>query len=126
TASSLAGTAGANGWYTSNVTVLLTSTDATSGVAAVNYRIDSGSWLAYAGPILFGEGRHLLEYRASDVAGNLETIHARSIAVDSSPPPSSVGLSRTQAANGWSVTGLSATLPATAVTSGVPPTQQRT
>src|SRR5207247_9572867 len=44
TASSLAGTAGANGWYTSNVTVSLTATDATSGVAAVNYRIDSGSW----------------------------------------------------------------------------------
>src|SRR5206468_1811956 len=96
TASSLAGTAGANGWYTSNVTVSLTATDATSGVAAVNYRIDSGSWLVYAGPILLGEGRHLLEYRASDVAGNLEAIHARSIPVDSSPPLSSVGLSGTQ------------------------------
>ena len=119
TASSLAGTAGANGWYTSNVTVSLTATDATSGVAAVNYRIDSGSWLVYAGPIVLGEGRHLLEYRASDVAGNLEAIHARSIAVDSSPPFSSVSLSGTQGANGWYVTGVSAMLTATDVTSGV-------
>src|SRR5205807_1060792 len=119
TASSLAGTAGANGWYTSSVTVSLTATDATSGVAVVNYRIDSGSWLVYAGPILLGEGRHLLEYRASDVAGNLETIRARSIAVDSSPPVSSVSLSGTQGANGWYVTEVSATLTATDATSGV-------
>src|SRR6267378_797180 len=68
TASSLAGTAGANGWYVSNVTVSLTATDLMSGVAAANYRIDNGSWLAYAGPILLSDGRHLLEYGASDVA----------------------------------------------------------
>src|SRR5438046_6251168 len=97
TASSLAGTAGANGWYTSNVTVSLTATDATSGVAAVNYRIDRGSWLVYAGPIVLGEGRHLLEYSASDVAAHLEAIHARSIAVDSSPHLTAPTLSGTQA-----------------------------
>src|SRR5439155_4907 len=116
TAATITGTAGANGWYRSNVTGSLTGTDATSRVAAVNYRIDSGSWLVYAGPIVLGEGRHLLEYRASDVAGNLEAIHARSIAVDSSPPFSSVSLSGTQGANGWYVTGVSAMLTATDVT----------
>ncbi len=119
TTSSLAGTSGANGWYTSNVTVSLTATDATSGVAAVNYRIDNGSWLVYTGPILLGEGRHLFEYGASDVAGNLESIQSRSISVDTSPPVSSVALSGTQGANGWYVTGVSATLTATDATSGV-------
>jgi hypothetical protein len=119
TASSLAGTAGTNGWYTSNVTVSLTATDATSGVAAVNYRIDNGPWLVYASAILLGDGRHLLEYGASDVAGNLEAIQARTIAVDSSPPVTSADLSGTQGANGWYVTGVSATLTATDATSGL-------
>src|SRR5207247_6142837 len=81
--------------------------------------------LVYAGPILLGEGRHLLEYRASDVAGNLEAIHAGSIAVDSSPPLSAVSLSGTQGANGWYVTGVSATLTATDVISGVAPIEYR-
>ncbi|TLZ68302.1 MAG: hypothetical protein E6K12_01905 [Methanobacteriota archaeon] len=119
TTSSLSGTAGTNGWYTSNVTVSLTATDATSGVAAVNYRIDNGSWLVYAGPIVLGEGRHLLEYGASDIAGNLETVHARSIEVDTSPPISYVALAGTPGDNGWYVTAVSATLTATDATSGV-------
>src|SRR6267378_66797 len=118
TASSLAGTMGANGWYVSNVTVSLTATDLMSGVAAVNYRIDNGSWLAYAGPILLSDGRHLLEYGASDVAGNVEIIHSQSIDIDSSPPVSSVSLSGSLGLNGWYVTVVSATLTASDLTSG--------
>jgi len=119
TAMSLSGTSGANGWYISNVTVSLTATDAMSGVAVLTYRIDNGSWLAYSGSILLGEGRHLLEYGSSDVAGNVEIIHSRNIAVDLSPPVSSVVLSGTQGANGWYLSDVTVTLTATDSVSGV-------
>src|SRR2546421_3760156 len=82
TSISLAGTLGATGWYTSNVTVTLTATDATSGVANISYRIDNGSWLPYVGPFALGEGSHVVDYFSSDVAGPAETKHSQSIAID--------------------------------------------
>src|SRR5206468_1797700 len=50
----LSGQSGANGWFISNVTVVLNATDATSGVAGISYRIGTGAWLSYAGPFVLG------------------------------------------------------------------------
>src|SRR5207253_4136514 len=83
---SLSGSLGASGWYTSNVTVSLTATDATSGVANVSYRIDGGPWLAYAGPFALDEGSHVVEYFSSDVAGLVATKHSQRSAIDTTPP----------------------------------------
>ncbi|OGS48807.1 MAG: hypothetical protein A3K68_04305 [Euryarchaeota archaeon RBG_16_68_13] len=81
-----AGTAGLAGWFRSSVTVTLTTTDAASGVVLVEARADGGAWQPYAGPIAFGEGRHTLEYRSKDLAGNEEAAPGLSYNVDTQAP----------------------------------------
>ncbi len=67
------------GRYASPLRVTLNADDATSGVRSISVRIDSGAWVAYSSPILLaGTGTHQLEYFATDVAGNAETVQARS------------------------------------------------
>ena len=65
-------------------TVVFSASDATSGVALTQYRIDGGSWKTSTGDGLrlaifhkrsgFVRGAHTVEYRSTDAAGNLETI----------------------------------------------------
>lgn len=63
------------------VTVTLTATDATSGVASTEVSVDGGDWAAYEGPVVVtGAGTHTVEYRSTDVAGNVET--TKSVVVD--------------------------------------------
>lgn len=52
--------------------VTLTATDATSGVAGIEYRIgDDAEWSTYDAPLSFDEpGIYLVRYRATDKAGN--------------------------------------------------------
>lgn len=57
----------------------LSATDATSGVASIEYRYVlrisdqtvTTSWRTYRGAVLAGSSRSVLEYRATDVAGNV-------------------------------------------------------
>src|SRR3989475_703145 len=116
---SLAGTAGANGWYVSNVTVSLSASDATSGVANITYRVDRGAWLSYAGPFVLGEGSHAVDYFASDQAGLAEAAHTTTIAVDLTPPTTTASVSGTAGANGWYVSNVMARLSASDSGSGV-------
>src|SRR5439155_1105140 len=62
TTATLSGTAGANGWFVSAVTVTLSATDATSGVTNISYQIDGGIWLVYAGPFVVGQGVQTVDY----------------------------------------------------------------
>lgn len=57
---------------TTTKTVTLTATDATSGVAGIQYRIgDDAEWSTYDAPLSFDEpGTYLVRYRATDKAGN--------------------------------------------------------
>ena len=57
---------------TTTKTVTLTATDATSGVASIQYRIgDDAEWSTYDAPLSFDEpGTYLVRYRATDNAGN--------------------------------------------------------
>lgn len=65
--------------------VVLSPTDATSGVAEIYYRIDGGSWQTGTSFTLRTSIRHKLrglppgdyvvEYRSTDNAGNVETPH---------------------------------------------------
>jgi len=78
------GSSAANGGGTSSVAVTLSPTDATSGVASTQYRIDSGAWKSGTSftmslPIRrkragIAPGSHLVEYRSTDAAGLVETI----------------------------------------------------
>src|SRR5207244_6751786 len=51
TTATITGTAGANGWYVSNVIVGLSADDSGSGVAATYVQVDGGNWAIYAGPV---------------------------------------------------------------------------
>ncbi|GAA2631360.1 family 43 glycosylhydrolase [Paractinoplanes durhamensis] len=67
--------------------VTVTATDATSGVARIEYAIDTGAWAAYAGPIAAPDAsKHTVSFRATDNAGNLETARTATIPADLSAP----------------------------------------
>lgn len=113
---SVVGQSTGDGGYTSPVTIILTSTDATSGVASIQYRIDGGAWRTYAGPFpLAGNGAHTLEVTANDVAGNLEAVQPSSILLSGAsgtPPITLMTAQGTAGANGWYVSRVTVTLSA--------------
>ena len=81
------GTLGNAGWYTSSVTVVLSGEDALSGLAQIEYRRDGGAWTVYTGAFpVVAEGPHAIDFRATDVAGNVETMHSFDFKIDSLPP----------------------------------------
>jgi len=50
----------------------LAATDASSGVARVEYALNGGAWQNYSGPVAFSEaGQHTFAFRAVDTAGNV-------------------------------------------------------
>lgn len=61
--------------------VTITATDAGSGVALTEFRVDGGPWWTYSRPFTVGKRNvdHLVEVRSTDVAGNVEPV--RSIVV---------------------------------------------
>jgi len=51
--------------------VTVTASDAGSGVASIEYALDSGAWTAYTSAVsVRAPGAHTVRYRATDVAGN--------------------------------------------------------
>src|SRR5207302_415236 len=117
--STLSGTLGNDSWYVSVVTVVLSATDATSGVANLSYRIDGGPWCLYAAPFFLNEGRHTLDYHATDIAGLSDIGHSVSVKVDTTKPVSTAAVSGTAGNNGWYVTLATLVLNASDLTSGV-------
>ncbi len=97
---SLSGVSGKNGWYTSPVSVTAGSSDATSGVASAEVRLDGGSWESSAA---VGEGVHTLTYRAADAAGNASGEQSQVVRVDSTPPAVTALLPAPDGQNGWYV-----------------------
>ncbi len=82
----LAGTLGAENWYVSPVTVTLTATDTLSGLAAVRYRVNGGSWQTGSSVVVSTDGEHTVAYRAEDIAGNQSGIVTVSFRIDRMPP----------------------------------------
>lgn len=103
---------GDNGWHTSRPTFTLAATDAGSGPGSLQYRLDGGDWMAYdiAVPVP-GEGERLVEYRSTDVAGNISEVGSETVKVDTADPTltARIGGDRTK----------TLTLTATDATSGV-------
>jgi len=81
-----AGTAGASGWYVSSVTVTLEATSGSGSAVSIAYRLDGNAWATYANPIVLLDGRHVLEYQATDAQGYSEPAKSAAINVDSTPP----------------------------------------
>lgn len=85
---SLSGTLASGGWYSSAVRVYINATDDGSGVLSISYRWDDGQWAQYRGPVTMDEdGDHVLQYFATDYAGNSQAVRTVSnIRLDRSGP----------------------------------------
>jgi hypothetical protein len=126
TTSTLAGTLGTGGWYTSPVQVTLAATDATSGVASTSYTIDGGAAKTYGGTFtVIGDGTHTLTYFSTDKAGNIESTHTTTFKIDATAPMTTATLAGTLGNAGWYKGPVHVTLAATDATSGVASTSYR-
>ena len=78
---------GEGGWHPGTVAVTLAATDAGAGVATMEWSLDGGPWTPYTGPVtVSGNGPHELLYRATDGAGNVETLKSAIIQIDADAP----------------------------------------
>jgi hypothetical protein len=82
---------GENGWWkTSPAIVILSASDATSGVMEIYYQIDSGGYAVVYGTsavvTVYGNGIHTISYYATDYAGNQEFEKTETVKIDITPP----------------------------------------
>lgn len=91
-----------NGAYIGSAMVTLSATDEGSGVASIEYKLDSGAWTAYTEAVqVSAPGAHTVAYRATDVAGNVAAEQSKAFtvvegSVDETPPSVSARVSGTQ------------------------------
>jgi hypothetical protein len=75
------------GVYPSEVTVMLSASDAISGLASIEYKVGDGAWGPYSGPfVLSVDGNHTFIYRATDLAGNVRTSTGVTVVIDTTLP----------------------------------------
>jgi hypothetical protein len=75
------------GWNNGSVTVTVTATDQNSGVARIEYNLDSAGYVQYASPVaVANEGAHTFLYRAIDRSSNVEAAKSLSFKIDTTPP----------------------------------------
>jgi len=75
------------GWHHGAVPVTLAAADTGSGVTTVQWSLDGGPWTAYTQPVdVTGDGQHELLYRATDAAGNVETLKSAILKIDGGNP----------------------------------------
>jgi hypothetical protein len=118
------GTLGANGWYVSNVTVTTGGSDATSGVASVQTRLNGGAWGGNSVTITT-DGTHTVEGLAYDVAGNVSSTVSTTIRRDTVPPTASLNIPAPNGSNGWFVTNPTVSTGGSDATSGLAFSQVR-
>ncbi|MDD1756777.1 MAG: Ig-like domain-containing protein, partial [Methanomassiliicoccales archaeon] len=98
------GVMGQEGWYVSSVDVVINASDSLSGLLAIQYSLDGGSWENYTSAVTISEpGEHSLLFRAEDVAGNLQDTVELSIKLDNSLPTSELTNEGTTGEEGWFV-----------------------
>ncbi|MFD8498556.1 OmpL47-type beta-barrel domain-containing protein [Amycolatopsis sp. NPDC059657] len=119
----LTGERDAQGNYLDVATVSLTATDAESGVASVEYQLDSGAWTAYTASVAVNTaGMHMFHYRATDRAGNTSPegmSHFTVVKSDTTPPAASAAVDGTKDGDGNYVGKATVTVAATDAGSGV-------
>lgn len=98
--------ANAAGWYVDAVQVTLSGHDNLSGVYKTYYSVDGALAQTYSGAFSFGtEGKHLISFWSTDVAGNVETAGAPiTVNIDKTAPTTTVIDMTPTGSNGWYVT----------------------
>ncbi|MCW2898008.1 MAG: hypothetical protein JWO67_273 [Streptosporangiaceae bacterium] len=72
---SVSGDKDAGGNYVGSATVAVSASDTESGVAKVEYALDSGAFTAYSAPVSVNDaGAHTVQFRATDKAGNTSDV----------------------------------------------------
>jgi glucose/arabinose dehydrogenase/PKD repeat protein len=117
---------GASGWYTAApVSVTLSATDAGGTVAGTEYRLDGGNWTAYTEAVVVtGDGTHVVEYRSTDAAGNVEAARSLEIKLDGTAPVTSAEFAA-PGESGWHTGDVAVVLTAADPASGVARTEYR-
>jgi hypothetical protein len=68
----VSGTQNSSWQFVDAATITLSALDTGSGVASVEYTLDSGAWTVYTAPVAVDTaGTHTFLYRATDLAGNV-------------------------------------------------------
>lgn len=84
---SLQGALGDESWWTTNVNVALFAADDTSGALRTFARADGGEFATItSGLLVTGDGDHVVDYYAEDVAGNLEFAKTIGFRIDATAP----------------------------------------
>ncbi|MCI0556590.1 MAG: Ig-like domain-containing protein, partial [Anaerolineae bacterium] len=83
---SVNGTMASNGWYSSNMNVIASATDATSGIDTLEVTSDGGPWTAVSNPVSFADGYHTVQFKAVDKAGNETETSVQEFYVDTLAP----------------------------------------
>jgi hypothetical protein len=80
--------ANAAGWNNAAVTVTLAASDAISGIASTEYRLQgAAAWTPYTGAFpVTTQGQSTWEYRSTDLAGNVEASKSFTVKLDSQRP----------------------------------------
>ncbi len=107
---------GSNGWFKTAAKLVLSATDAGSGVASIEYSTDGTTWTAYTAPVDVPEGTTNYSYRATDHAGNTSTPGSTTIKVDTTAPAAAAQFDDH---NGTGTAPVAVTLTATDAGSGV-------
>jgi plastocyanin len=113
------------GNYIGSAMVVLNASDDGSGVASVEYKLDSGAWTAYTEAVqVSAPGAHTVLYRAADVSGNVSpegtlTFTVVAGSVDDTPPSVSAAVSGTQNSSWQYIDAATVTLSALDTGSGV-------
>jgi hypothetical protein len=80
-----------NGWYASPTVTLSGDDGAGSGIDHIDYSVDGGAFQAYSGPLSgFSTGNHFVQFRATDVAGRVESTQLVAFKADSDLPTANV------------------------------------
>jgi len=110
TTMSVSGTSGSNGWYISSVLISFSVYDTTSlDYEYLNYSINGGAWTGYSGAFTIStDDTYVITFFATGANGAVEEVKSVTVKIDKTAP--------TVSAN---VSGMTVTLSANDVTSGV-------
>jgi hypothetical protein len=108
------------GWLNASGTASAVASDATSGLASVQYGINGGAWQPGDSLSLGTEGSHNIEFQAVDNAGHTTT-RAATLRVDLTAPNVNYSLPAPDGLNGWYVSHPTILLSALDTLSGVRP-----
>jgi len=116
------GIIGKEGWFVSNVTVMLIAADALSGVNYTKYKLDDGDWVTYEESFIVTEDDdHILYYYSVDLAGNEEDVNEVPFKIehDTKPPVTTHEFDGVMGENNWFVSDVTVTLYAEDDSAGV-------